>query len=79
MLATRGASSTVDEPQSAAKAIYHSYLSESRSGPGATWLSEGGWAGGGGGEKEFEGVPPLECSPPARRKRAAGEADRDAV
>jgi hypothetical protein len=23
---------------------------------------------------EFEGVPPLECSPPARRRRAAGEA-----
>ena len=54
---------------------FHSYLSESRGGPGPTWLSEGGWAGGGGGKTEFEGVPPLECSPPARQRRAAGEAD----
>ena len=29
---------------------FHSYLSESRGGPGPTWFSEGGWAGGGGGE-----------------------------
>jgi hypothetical protein len=47
VLRTKRASSTVDNPQSASKAIYHSYLSESRGGPGPTWLSEGGWAGGG--------------------------------
>jgi hypothetical protein len=46
--ATQSVSSTVDEPQSASKAIYHSLPSESRGGPGPTWLSEGGWAGGGG-------------------------------
>jgi len=27
----------------------------------------------GAGKKEFEGVLPLECSPPARQRRAAGE------
>jgi len=69
VLATRSSSSTVDEPQSAAKAIYHSYLSESRGGPGPTWLSEGGWAGGGGGEKALDGVRAPECSPPARQRR----------
>ena len=73
MLATPTASSTVDTPQSASNAIYHSYPSESRGGPGPTWLSEGGWAGGGGGKKEFEGVGPLEGSPSARRRRAALE------
>jgi len=70
VLVTHSASSTVDAPQSASNAIYHSYSSERRGGRSPTWLSEGGWAGGGGGEKEFEGVPPLECSPPARRRRA---------
>jgi len=44
VLATRSASSTVDTPQSASNAIYHSYLSESRGGRSPTWLSEGGWA-----------------------------------
>ena len=67
MVATRSAPSTVDESQSASKAIYHSYPSESRGGPGPTWLSEGGWAVGGGGKKEVEGVLLPECSPPARR------------
>jgi hypothetical protein len=52
VLVMRSASSTVDIPQSASNAIFHSYLSESRGGPGPTWLSEGGWAGGGGGKKE---------------------------
>jgi len=66
VLATLSGSSTVDAPQSASKALYHSYLSESRGGPGPTWLSEGGWAGGGGGKIEVEGVGLLECSPPAR-------------
>jgi hypothetical protein len=70
VLATRSASSTVDTPQSASNAIFHSYLSESRGGPGPTWLSEGGWAGGGGGTETVEGVPSLECSPPARQRRA---------
>ena len=46
VLATRTASSTVNEPQSASKAIYHSLPSESRGGQSPTWLSEGGWAGG---------------------------------
>jgi len=50
VLVTRSVSSTVDTPQSASKAIYHSYLSESRGGRSPTWLSEGGWAGGGGGK-----------------------------
>ena len=27
----------------------------------------------GAGKKEFVGVPPLECGPPARPRRAAGE------
>ena len=58
VLATRGASSTVDAPQSASKAIYHSYLSESRGGLGPTWLSEGGWAGGGGGKNRVRRRPP---------------------
>ena len=70
MLATYIASSTVDESQSASKAIYHSYLSERRGGPGPTWLSEGGWAGGGGGKMEADGVPSHKCSPPARQRRA---------
>jgi hypothetical protein len=43
VLATRNSSSTVDTPQSASKAIYHSYPSESRGGRSPTWLSEGGW------------------------------------
>jgi len=73
VFATHRAPSTVDESQSASNAIYHSYPSEGRGGPGPTWLSEGGWAGGGGGKKEFEGVGPLEGSPPARRRRAALE------
>ena len=73
VLATRSVSSTVDAPQSASKATYHSYLSERRGGPGPTWLSEGGWAGGGGGKKEADGVPRLECSPPARRKARSPE------
>ena len=60
-------------PQSASKAIDHSYLSESRGGPGPTWLFEGGWAGGGGGELEADGLPSHECSPPARQRRAALE------
>jgi hypothetical protein len=35
--------STVDKPQSASnQQLKHSYLSESRDGPGPTWLSEGG-------------------------------------
>jgi len=67
--------STVDEPQLASDAIYHSYPSESRGGRSPTWLSEGGWVGGGGGEIEVEGGGPLECSPPARQGRAALEAD----
>ena len=75
MLATQSASSTVDEPQSAVKAINHSYLSESRGGPGPTWLSEGGWAGGGGGKLALEGVRAPKFSPPARRRRAALEDD----
>ena len=54
----------------------HSYLSESRGGPGPTWLSEGGREGGGGGKIEDEGVGPPECSPPARQRRAAGEVER---
>ena len=44
MLATRSASSTVDARQSASKAIYHSYLSESFAGRSPSELSEGGWA-----------------------------------
>jgi len=36
----------------------------------------GGW-GVGAGKKALEGVPPHECSPPSRRRRAAGEVDRD--
>ena len=34
-----------------------------------------GGRGVGAGEKRFEGVGPPECSPPARRRRAAGEVD----
>jgi hypothetical protein len=34
-----------------------------------------GGRGVGAGKKEFEDVPPLECSPPARQRRAAGEVD----
>ena len=71
LLATRSASSTVDKPQSATKAIFHSYLSESLAGRSPSWLSEGGWAGGGGGELEFESDPPLRFSPPSRRRRVA--------
>jgi hypothetical protein len=52
VIVTRGLSSTVGAPQSVSKAIFHSYLSESLGGPGPTWLSEGGWAGGGGGKNE---------------------------
>ena len=63
VLATCDASSTVDEPQSAPKAIYHSYLSESRGGPGPTWLSEGGWAGGGGGKNRVRGRRPAKMQP----------------
>ena len=44
VVATRGASSTVDAPQSASNAIYHSYPSERRGGRSPTWLSEGGRA-----------------------------------
>jgi len=51
VLATRDASSTVDTLQSASNAIYHSYLSERLGGRSPTWLSEGGWAGGGGGKR----------------------------
>ena len=36
VVATQHVYSTVDTPQSASKAIYHSYLSESRGGPGPT-------------------------------------------
>jgi len=49
----------------------HSLPSERRGGPGPTWLSEGGWAGGGGGKMEADGFSLLECSPPARRRRAS--------
>jgi len=66
----QGVNSTVGTQQSASDAIYHSYLSESRGGPGPTWLSEGGWVGGGGEEIEFDGVGQPEFSPPARRRRA---------
>jgi len=52
VLVTRSASSTVGTLQSTSTAIFHSYLSESRGGRSPTWLSEGGWAGGGGGKKE---------------------------
>ncbi len=41
VLVTCSVSSTVDTSQSASPAIFHSYLSESRGGPGPTWLSEG--------------------------------------
>jgi len=51
VLATRDASSTVDTLQSTSNAIYHSYLSERLGGRSPTWLSEGGWAGGGGGKR----------------------------
>ena len=44
VFATRGSSSTVDIPQSASNAIFHSYLSESLVGRSPSWLSEGGWA-----------------------------------
>ena len=74
MLATRISSSTVDTPQSASKAIYHSYPSESLAGRSPSWLSEGGWAGSGGGKMEADSVSPLEGSPPARLRRAADEA-----
>ena len=42
VVVTHGVNSTIDKFQSASNAIFHSYLSESRGGPGPTWLSEGG-------------------------------------
>ena len=70
--ATRIASSTADTPQSATKTIYHSYLSERRGGRSPRGFPRAGGRGVGAGKKEFEGVPPLECSPPARRRRSVG-------
>ncbi len=56
VFATRSFSSTVDETQSASnQQLKHSYLSESRGGPGPTWLSEGGWAAGGHGDGDGHG------------------------
>jgi len=45
LLASWDSSGTVDELQSASKAIYHSSLSESLAGRSPSWLSEGGRPG----------------------------------
>jgi len=44
-------------------------------GPARRGFPRAGWAGGGGGKIEFEGVRSLGCSPPARQRRVALEVD----
>ena len=75
MLVTQNASSTVGKPQSVSKAIFHSYPRKGAAGSARRGFPRAGGWGVGAGKKEFEGVGPLDCSPPARRRRAAGEGD----
>jgi hypothetical protein len=58
----------------------HSLPSESRGGPGPTWLSEGGWAGGGGG-KGVRGRPSARIQPAGapQARSVGGWRDRRAL
>jgi len=78
VLATQGVNSTVDTPQSSSnQQLKHSYLSESRGGPGPTWLSEGGWAGGGGGENRGRRRRPARMQPAGAPQAREGAHRRD--
>ncbi len=81
VLVTRNDSSTVDAPQSASNAIFHSLPSESRGGRSPTWLSEGGWAGGGGGKKGGRRRPPARMQPAGapQARSVGGWRDRRAL
>ncbi len=72
VLVTRSVNSTVDIFQSVSNATFHSYLSESRGGPGNVTFRGREGGGVGAGKKEFEGVNPPECSPPARSPEVPG-------
>ena len=76
VVAIRSASSTVDPSQSASNAIYHSYLSESLAGRSPSWLSEGGWAGGGGGKNGVRGRPSARMQPAGAPKARSGRGRR---